>query len=62
MHGFIVQNFVGLFADQNLIALGDGHLFAHGSPAKRFAKDIAKVHHAHAAAGLTRDVEHRHRV
>ena len=57
--GFIVQQLVGLFADQHVVAFGDGHLAADLAPAKRLAEDVGKIQGAGLLAG---NIQHLHRV
>ena len=59
-YGFIIQQFVGLFGDQYIIAFSDSNLFLYGPATHGFAEQIAKVHHAAHTAGLTGNFETTH--
>src|SRR6056297_1601789 len=54
--GLIIQELVGLLADQEIVAVGDGDALGGGAVAERLAEDIAEVHHPHLAAGLAGNV------
>ncbi len=61
-HRLIIQQLIGFFTNQQIIAFGHGHPFLGGASTHGFAKQIPQIHHAHLAARLARHIKHRHRI
>ena len=59
---FIVEQFICLFSEQDIITRRYGHLFAAGPAAHGFAEDISEIHHSHLTAWLTGKIQCRQRV